>query len=258
MTTLAELATLVSRKRGDLEEWAATGNGTTTTLVCNSLCIGGDNEYAGDEVMFTGRVDVPVRRVVSSTISDYTLTLAPALPTSTATSEAFEKRRRHLYVDVVGAINAAIRDIAPVTPQLAPADTSLVLVSDQFEYIIPASFKRLHKVEVDSSVYGYEMIDPLCWDMRPCGKLWIAESICQNYTGHALRLSGYTDPVLLSARTDVTPIAAPYILAYCDWYLLGQRSDTPPTMLDMLYKTREFERTRAMTMLLPNTKMVKL
>jgi hypothetical protein len=255
--TLAELATQVSRKRGDLDEETASSDGSTTTLISTSLCIGGDNEYSGDEILFINRVPVVTRRVTASDISTYTLTLAPALSTATASGEAFEKRRKHLYRDVVAAINSAIIDIAPVHPIPTQSSTRITLLSGQTEYSIPAIFKRIHTVEVDTDSLGtYRALAPLQWDVRPGSKLWVAEAITTTYTSHNIRISGYRDPATLSSRDDATPIPVPYILAYCDWYLTGQTDSPDPKLLDSLYKTKEFERSRAMTQVKPNTKAV--
>lgn len=255
--TLAALATLVSRKRGDLEEVTTSAEGTTTTAICNTLVVGGDNEYAGDELLWPSRSGTPTRRVTSSDIDFNTLTFAPALSTLVAAGEAMEKRRKHLYADVVAAINEAIREIIPVAPQLA-VPTSLSLVSEQYEYTIPATFVRVCTVEVDTDGDGtYETLEAPQWEMRPGRKLWIAENVVEDYAGYAIRLTGYTAPATLSTRTDSTPLPVSYILAYCDWYLLAQKDGVPPTLLDVLYKLKEFERSRAMTQLLPNTRLVK-
>ena len=261
---LDELTVLVSRKRGDLEEWKATANGTTTSLVCANLCVGGDNEYAGDEVLFPDRFNYdgsnfPVARVISSDIASHTLTLAPALDTPIIAGERFEKRRRHLYIDVLAAISAAMTEMAGrvlIEPQ---PDTSLVLVSGQYEYTIPVSGSYplvwLYKVEVETDPGNYEEVAPLQWGMRAGRGLWIAEGICENYSGHTIRLSGYAPHPDPTFRGQVSFMYPPYILAYCDWYLAGQRSETPPQLLDMLYRTKEFERVRAITQLKPNTRM---
>lgn len=257
-TTLAVLATAVSRKRGDLEELAVSSPGTPTTLICTDLVIGGDNEYAGDEVLFL-RTPVVVRRVVSSVIATNILTISPALDSLTLAAELFELRQRHLYTDVVAAINSAIQDIAPVAPQSVVPDLSLTTISGQYEYTIPVSFTRLSQVELGMDDAGnFDFLEPLQWGMRSGGKLWIAEGLVDSYPGKTIRLSGYANPAVLATRDATTPIPVPFIIAYCDWYLAGQLVSTAPALLDTLFKTKEFERTRAMTPVKPNTKLVLL
>jgi hypothetical protein len=218
------------------------------------MVIGGDDEYNGSEVLLLRATPI-TRRITDWAASAYTATIAPAVDTLVASGEAFELRRKHLYADVVAAINSAITDIIPVAPQETAPDTSLVLVSKTYEYDIPESIARIHTVEIDTDEEGhYSPLDPPQWTIRPGGKLWIGEDLVETYVGSTIRLSGYSNPSTLSTRTDSTPISVPYILAYCDWYLYSQLNYADAKMHDSLYKIMQYQRNMAMTQVKPNTK----
>jgi hypothetical protein len=89
--TLAQLRQSVGRNLGAVDVSSASGNGSTTTIVDNTL-IGSDDTHIGKWVIFndaSGNAG-QVTRVSDYTESSTTLTLSPAVDASSATSDTYE------------------------------------------------------------------------------------------------------------------------------------------------------------------------
>ena len=70
---------------------SASSNGTTGTLIDNTLVIGGDDTFNGKWIRFTsGDDDGAIRRVTDYTASSYTLTILPALSATSTSGDTYE------------------------------------------------------------------------------------------------------------------------------------------------------------------------
>ena len=70
---------------------SASSNGTTGTLIDNTLVIGGDDTFNGKWIRFTsGDDENAIRRVTDYTASSYTLTILPALSATSTSGDTYE------------------------------------------------------------------------------------------------------------------------------------------------------------------------
>jgi len=70
---------------------SASSNGTTGTLIDNTLAIGGDDTFNGKWIRFTsGDDDGAIRRVTDYVASTYTMTLLPALSAASTSGDTYE------------------------------------------------------------------------------------------------------------------------------------------------------------------------
>ena len=70
---------------------SASSNGTTGTLIDNTLVIGGDDTFNGKWIRFTsGDDDGAIRRVTDYVASTYTMTLLPALSAASTSGDTYE------------------------------------------------------------------------------------------------------------------------------------------------------------------------
>ena len=70
---------------------SASSNGTTGTLIDNTLAIGGDDTFNGKWIRFTsGDDENAIRRVTDYTASSYTLTILPALSATSTSGDTYE------------------------------------------------------------------------------------------------------------------------------------------------------------------------
>ena len=91
--TREELRQHIGRALGALYVTSASTNGSTTTVVDNTLVLGGADNYIGYWVRFTaGDDDGAIRRVTDSAITSNvtTLTIMPALSASSTSGDTFE------------------------------------------------------------------------------------------------------------------------------------------------------------------------
>ena len=108
--TREQLRQHIGRALGKLYVSSASTSGSTTTLLDNTLVLGGADTQIGKYVRFTsGNNDALTRRVTDSSISSNvtTLTFMPAVGTSTA-SETYELWDGYSPDDVDDYINQAI------------------------------------------------------------------------------------------------------------------------------------------------------
>ena len=91
--TRVQLRQHIGRSLGAMYSSTATGSGSTTTLVDNSLVLGGADNQNGKWIVFTsGNNNGLIRRVTDSSISSNitTLTFMPAATASTASADTYE------------------------------------------------------------------------------------------------------------------------------------------------------------------------
>ncbi len=91
--TRVQLRQHIGRSLGAMYSSTATGSGSTTTLVDNSLVLGGADNQNGKWIVFTsGSNNGLIRRVTDSSISSNitTLTFMPAATASTASADTYE------------------------------------------------------------------------------------------------------------------------------------------------------------------------
>ena len=140
---------------GALYVSSASTNGSTTTLVDNTLVLGGNDNYIGYWVRFTsGDDDGAIRRVTDSSVSSNvnTLTLMPALSASSTSGDTYE-----LWV---GDFNPASIDdfinqsIISVTGQAYDPIENISLHGDgsQTRFDIPSGISMVSKVEYREKV----------------------------------------------------------------------------------------------------------
>lgn len=245
--TLAQLATAVSANVADLYEGIAASGGTTT-LADNSLVVAGDDEYNGAELCI--RAAGSIAYVTDFDSATRTLTFSPALATVVAAADSYEMRRRHLYADAVRWVNQAIRDMA--AEALAEADETTTLAAASYEYT--TTLAAIYRVELYHSDEGrYETIDHKWWSVRD-GKLAISYRVVDQYHGHTVRVSGYTELVELSGRTSVTALWAPFVEAYAAWKLAIQLG--AQKLAEHWYVEQQRQRMKAITQLRANTRWV--
>ena len=151
--TRAQLRQSVGYNLGAVYVSSASGNGSTTTIVDNTL-IGGDDNHIGKWVIFN---DASADTVETSRVSDYTAssttaTVSPAFAQASATSDTYE-----LWDDIYAPariddfINQAILDATGHTYD--PVE-SLALHSDgnTLRYDIPSGFSMIQNVYYRSKV----------------------------------------------------------------------------------------------------------
>ena len=140
---------------GALYVSSASTNGSTTTLVDNTLVLGGNDNYIGYWVRFTsGDDDGAIRRVTDSSVSSNvnTLTLMPALSASSTSGDTYE-----LWV---GDFNPASIDdfinqsIISVTGQAYDPIENISLHGDgsQTRFDIPSGISMVSKIEYREKV----------------------------------------------------------------------------------------------------------
>ena len=151
--TRAQLRQSVGYNLGAVYVSSASGNGSTTTIVDNTL-IGGDDNHIGKWVIFN---DASADTVETSRVSDYTAssttaTVSPAFAQASVTSDTYE-----LWDDIYAPariddfINQAILDATAHTYD--PVE-SLALHSDgnTLRYDIPSGFSMIQNVYYRSKV----------------------------------------------------------------------------------------------------------
>ena len=89
--TREQLRQHIGHSLGAIYVSAASSNGTTGTLIDNTLAIGGDDTFNGKWVRFTsGDDDGSIRRVTDYTASTNTLTLLPVLSATSTSGDTYE------------------------------------------------------------------------------------------------------------------------------------------------------------------------
>ena len=99
---------------------SASSNGTTGTLIDNTLAIGGDDTFNGKWIRFTsGDDDGAIRRVTDYTASSYTMTLLPALSASSTSGDTYEMWMKSILLHVSTTLStkqSRTRQAMPMTP----------------------------------------------------------------------------------------------------------------------------------------------
>ncbi len=245
--TLAQLVTAVGANVADLYEGVA-ASGSATTLADNSLVVAGDDEYNGAELCIRSAGSIVY--VTDFDAATKTLTFSPALSSTIAGADPYEMRRRHLYADAVRLVNQAIRDMQGEA--LIDADETTVLAASTYEYA--TTLAAIYRVELlDAGDNIYDRLQPGLWRIQD-GKLYISYRVVDEHYAKTVRVSGYTHPSELAARTDVTALWPPFIEAYATWKLAVQMGNTK--LAEHWYMEKERQRAKAITQLRANTRWV--
>ena len=146
--TREQLRQHIGRTLGSIAVSSASTSGSTTTLVDNTIVLGGADTQIGKYIRFTsGDNDALTRRVTDSAISSNvtTLTFMPAVGTSTA-SESYELWDGHSPDDIDDYINQAIMS---ATGWVYDPIENIELHGDghQTRYDIPSNISMISKVE---------------------------------------------------------------------------------------------------------------
>lgn len=164
---------------GDTIVSAASGNGSTTTLVDTSLKQPNDFFNFGEIAFISGTAgNIGLVRYITDWVqSTSTFTLDRAV-TSTVTADGYEVHREFRYADKNDAINAAIRASGFRWCQRIE-DTSLTLDIDTYTYSLGSLASPLNpelgldEVLYDTNItgtgYPYEIISPSFWEVRWSG-----------------------------------------------------------------------------------------
>jgi len=146
--TREQLRQHIGRTLGSIAVSSASTSGSTTTLVDNTIVLGGADTQIGKYIRFTsGDNDALTRRVTDSAISSNvtTLTFMPAVGTSTA-SESYELWDGHSPDDIDDYINQAIMS---ATGWVYDPIENIELHGDghQTRFDIPSNISMISKVE---------------------------------------------------------------------------------------------------------------
>ena len=146
--TREQLRQHIGRTLGSIAVSSASTSGSTTTLVDNTIVLGGADTQIGKYIRFTsGDNDALTRRGTDSAISSNvtTLTFMPAVGTSTA-SESYELWDGHSPDDIDDYINQAIMS---ATGWVYDPIENIELHGDghQTRYDIPSNISMISKVE---------------------------------------------------------------------------------------------------------------
>jgi hypothetical protein len=132
---------------------SASSNGTTGTLIDNTLAIGGDDTFNGKWVRFTsGDDDGAIRRVTDYTASSYTLTILPALSATSTSGDTYEMWDDQFPpARIDDFINQAIID---ATGHAYDPIENIELHGDgkQTRFDIPSNISMISRVEYRKSV----------------------------------------------------------------------------------------------------------
>ena len=132
---------------------SASSNGTTGTLIDNTLAIGGDDTFNGKWIRFTsGDDDGAIRRVTDYTASSYTMTLLPALSASSTSGDTYEMwDEEYSPARIDNFINQAITD---ATGQAYDPIENISLHGDGYQtrFDIPSNIDMISKIEYRKDV----------------------------------------------------------------------------------------------------------
>jgi len=132
---------------------SASSNGTTGTLIDNTLAIGGDDTFNGKWIRFTsGDDENAIRRVTDYTASSYTLTILPALSATSTSGDTYEMWDDEFPpARVDDFINQAIID---ATGHAYDPIENIELHGDgkQVRFDIPSNISMISRVEYRKSV----------------------------------------------------------------------------------------------------------
>lgn len=186
------------------------GSATATTVIDTTYRTEADNNYfVGCDLIFPdATVDTQsfIRTISAYNGTSKTLTFGPATISGLtgATYEIYRPWRVNVYDN---AIEEAISRVSRFN-LVDVVDTSLLLVLDQYEYSVPASFNSISGVEVYSSALKmYKELRPkIHWSVLPdptTPKLIISSAAFQwAAAGAVIRLTGQAEPALLRAESD--------------------------------------------------------
>jgi hypothetical protein len=163
--TRKELRQHIGYALGAVYVSSASTNGTTTSLVDNTLTLGGADNHIGKWVRFTsGDDDGAIRRVVDSAISSnvQTFTLAPALSASSTSGDTYELWHwdynpaviddfiKQSLISVTGKAFDPIEDVSlhGDGTQIRFDIPSNISIISKIEYRDKVSFTRLHACNV--------------------------------------------------------------------------------------------------------------
>ena len=132
---------------------SASSNGTTGTLIDNTLAIGGDDTFNGKWIRFTsGDDDGAIRRVTDYVASTYTMTLLPALSAASTSGDTYEMWDDEFPpARIDDFINQAIID---ATGHAYDPIENIELHGDgkQVRFDIPSNISMISRVEYRKSV----------------------------------------------------------------------------------------------------------
>ena len=153
--TREQLRQHIGRTLGAVHISSAASNGSTTTLVTDTLVLGGDDNHIGSWVRFTsGDDDAETRRVTDSAISSNvtTLTIKPALSATSSSGDGYELWKGDYNPDDIDDfINQAIMT---ATGWVYDPIENISLHGDgkQARFDIPSGISMISKVEYRDKV----------------------------------------------------------------------------------------------------------
>jgi hypothetical protein len=133
---------------------SASTNGSTTTVVDNTLVLGGNDNHIGSWVRFTsGDDDGVIRRITDSSVSSNvtTLTFAPALSASSSSGDTYELWQGYNPASLDDFIN---QSIISITGNAYDPIENLELHGDGYQsrFDIPSNISMIRKIEYRDKV----------------------------------------------------------------------------------------------------------
>ena len=151
--TREQLRQDVGHALGAIHVSSASSNGTTGTLIDNTLVIGGDDTFNGKWIRFTsGDDDGAIRRVTDYTASSYTMDLLPALDASSTSGDTYEMwDEEYPPARIDSFINQAITD---ATGHAYDPIENITLHGDGYQtrFDIPSNIDMISKIEYRKDV----------------------------------------------------------------------------------------------------------
>jgi hypothetical protein len=157
-------------------------------------------------------------QLVEPGLTDGKLTLKPTQTSAMTVQDQFEIYPDYTSEELNDAINLALTMVEEVALQ-DKRDESLVAVSTQHEYDVPAGFKTVWQIIRESGTSGrysnsLDKIDPAYWRILPGAppKIWFDSNYIELTSNRRLRLIGQQAPAQLNKDSDLCSVDQSYVV----------------------------------------------
>ncbi|XUX01205.1 MAG: hypothetical protein TUN42_04245 [Dehalogenimonas sp.] len=251
----------------DFREGMTTGSGSNATLVDINRTERDDffNNLPGSQVYIrSGTYAGSLRTITDWANSSGTLTFAPVVGGTIATSVSYSIHCSYPRDDVVEAINQAIDVVAEeALVWLSPNESTITLVADTYEYALPTNFLVITRVTMaDADGYFYDAEIPASqYRIIRSGapKLHLLKEITSSpdtgwfhqfyqngnfdvTAGRKLRIEGLGSQATLTSDSDTCSIAPSFICAQAAALLHASRiarAENDPEMHQVQFQTMQ-------------------
>jgi len=196
----------------DGEDYFVTGivDSSTSTAIVDASRVEPDNYFRGCWFhIYYGTGEGTIRRITASDQSSTNLTFAEPMSTLPDTTSRYEILKTFKPETINDAIRRAVRESAKFCFKRVEATTTLV--SDQYEYSLPAYMAGVYAVEilVDPDNDLYVPIVPALWKLvSGQRKLKLDYRVITSWPGYGVRILGLRAPT--EPTTDASVIDAPF------------------------------------------------